>query len=68
MATINRKQYPQLDMLLWDNADEMISEQEAFGAYEKRWPYVDENTLTNHEKELIDRLTKQLGNGLFLSA
>jgi len=63
---INRKNYPELDTILWDIQTEAISPELAFQMYEKRWCYIDQNRLIKEEQLLIDNLIKVIGHGLFL--
>ncbi len=65
---INRKEYPELDLILWDYAGEEIDASEAFSRYERRWRYVDQNRLSAKERAFIARLTDEYGNGVFFSA
>jgi hypothetical protein len=65
---IDRKDYPELDLILWDRADRLIEPQDAFFKYEQRWRYVDQHHLTPQESHLIEHLTQAYGNGLFLTA
>ncbi len=65
---LDRTQFPELDLILWDCAARCVSHQVAFSAYERRWKYVDANNLTRHEQALLDFLIQSVGNGLFLAA
>ena len=65
---IDRTLYPELDLLLWDNAERFIKPKEAFHTYEQRWRFVEQNKLTPQEINLIKHLTDDIGNGLFLAA
>lgn len=67
-TNIDRQLYPELNLILWDTANRYVTEQHAFQAYETRWKHVDENNLNNLEKELIAKLIKNIGKGLFLAA
>lgn len=68
LQPIDRKSYPELDLILWDRAETFIPAADAFSAYEKRWRYVNQENLIPAERILIDELTRVLGNGLFLAA
>ena len=68
MDKIDRNNYPQLDLILWDRADRFITARDAFAAYERRWPHIDQAQLLPAERQLIKRLTTEYGNGMFLSA
>ncbi|MFY9180549.1 MAG: hypothetical protein WAO12_12360 [Venatoribacter sp.] len=67
-AQIDRQQYPELNLILWDTTQRYLSEERAFNTYETRWKYVDETKLCEAEKALIARLIKEIGKGLFLVA
>ena len=57
--------YPQLRLLAWHRRDaEDIDEQEAFALYEARWRFVDEEALTDKERELIRLLAQRWGAGV----
>ena len=68
VGNINRSHYPALNQILWDMHQKFISPQLAFATYEKRWAYIDEQKLLDKEKQLIERLTKNIGNGFFMPA
>jgi len=63
---IDRHKYPELNLILWDTASRFIEPKFAFKMYEKRWNYIHKDKLTPTEKELIQKLTQDHGNGLFL--
>lgn len=65
---IDRKDFPELDLILWDRADRFIAACDAFLKYEQRWRYVDQLRLTAAERQLITDLAENFGNGLFLVA
>ena len=65
---IDRKNYPELDLLLWDYVPQLVTRERAFMTYEHKWEYVDKAKLTDREKKLIDLLTKEYGKGIFLAA
>lgn len=67
MEIINRRNFPELDNILWDVHNDTIDAKNAFEIYERRWQYVDAERLTEEERELIRVLTQKFGNGLFLS-
>ena len=57
--------YPQLQLIAWNRRqDDLIEEDEALALYERNWGYVDPAALTDKEKQLIDRLVIQYGNGV----
>lgn len=65
---INRKEYPELNIILWDMADTYINPKTAFRAYENKWRHVDEKNLTVKENNLIAELTNTVGQGYMLVA
>tara|TARA_Y100001949_G_C15902778_1_gene293341 strand:- start:48 stop:257 length:210 start_codon:yes stop_codon:yes gene_type:complete len=65
---IDRTLYPELDLLLWDRAERYITPKEAFATYEKRWRYLNSETITDREQALIAQLTNTIGHGHFLVA
>ena len=68
MQAINRADYKELDLLLWDIRSQFIEPKIAFELYEKRWGYVNQEELSQEERRLIESLTKQFGNGYFMPA
>jgi len=68
MGNINRSHYPALNHLLWDMQQKFVSPQLAFATYEKRWAYLDEQKLLNKERQLIEKLKKDIGHGVFMPA
>lgn len=65
---IQRKNYPELNLILWDRVDTSLPAQDAFKYYERRWRYIDERQLTDKERDLIKDLALKYGNGLLLTA
>ncbi len=65
---VDRTKYPELDLILWDYRGRFISAKEAFHKYETRWKFVSEADLTLEENTLINTLTHEYGNGMFMSA
>lgn len=65
---IDREQYPELDLIMWDRADRYVTPQDALHLYETRWRFVDKERLCNKEKTLIRKLTDDHGHGVMLSA
>ncbi|WP_080437389.1 hypothetical protein [Burkholderia ubonensis] len=56
--------YPQLRFIAWNRpGDQVISEEEAFALYERNWRYVEVDKLEPGERDLIDRLTHEIGHG-----
>ena len=59
-------EYPQLKLIAWNRQDgDLIEEDEALALYERNWHYVDQAHLTDKEQQLINRLVKEFGNGIF---
>lgn len=57
--------YPQLRLLAWHRRlDDSIDEEEAFALYEAHWRFVDEESLQEQERALIQYLTRRYGHGL----
>jgi hypothetical protein len=57
--------FPQLKLIAWNrHAEDELEEAEAFTLYETRWRFIDQDTLTERERELIRRLTMTFGAGL----
>lgn len=65
---INRHEYPELDAILWDRADEHIDPEVAFHLYEERWRFLAQDRLLDKERALIADLAKTYGNGHMLVA
>ncbi len=64
MIKINN--YPQLKLIAWNYHLKYINEKDALDLYERNWRFVDEKTLTVTEKNLIDQLAHDYGNGVLL--
>lgn len=57
--------YPQLRLLAWNRpGQEHIPERQALALYERNWDHVDRDRLSAQEKNLIQRLVEQYGNGV----
>ena len=65
---INRNNYPELNYLLWDYTQQMVTPAQAFDTYEHRWAHIDKNRLTEEEQALIEQLTRDEGNNILLVA
>ncbi|MCP4526743.1 MAG: hypothetical protein GY833_12675 [Aestuariibacter sp.] len=65
---IDRKLYPQLDSLLWDQHGRYIRPDHAIQMYETRWRYVDHPKITPSEQALINDLTTRYCGGVFMPA
>lgn len=66
---VRLNQYPQLRALAWNRPDDAVVDGEtALALYERNWRFVDENAITDRERNLVRRLVKLHGNGHFLAA
>ncbi|MBQ69646.1 hypothetical protein CL689_06265 [Candidatus Saccharibacteria bacterium] len=64
--TISLENYPQLKLIAWNRREgDSLSESEALSLYERNWSYVDQNSLSDHERAFIEHLVKTVGNGVF---
>jgi len=64
-TTLKIGQYPQLALIAWSRRpDDEITAEEAFGLYESNWRFVDQDGLGQEERDLIQSLMKNYGNGL----
>ena len=62
---VHLNDFPQLKLIAWNRrAEAELEEAEAFALYEARWRFIDQDTLTERERELIKRLTMTFGAGL----
>ena len=63
-ARICLKDYPQLNQLAWQaHGAETLSPIEAWDIYERNWRHMDEQALTEHERQLIDALRLAFAGG-----
>ncbi|MDL0434116.1 hypothetical protein QPM17_23580 [Marinobacter sp. TBZ242] len=65
---IDRRKYPELDLILWDRAETFVAPDVAFRLYEERWRFVDHERLEDDERQLILELKKTHGHGHMLVA
>ena len=65
---IDRKRYPELDLIMWDRANRYVDPETALYLYETRWRFINPNCLATPEKALLDWLVKEYGQGVLLSA
>ena len=65
---IDRKRYPELDLIMWDRANRFVAPETALYLYETRWRFINPNQLGRSEKALLDWLVKEYGQGVLLSA
>lgn len=61
---IQIEKYPQLRLIAWNRPTGEVSEQEAFAIYERNWRFIDAGSLTEEERQLIERLKADYGNGV----
>ncbi|EOY1433955.1 TPA: hypothetical protein ACMVL8_004386 [Yersinia enterocolitica] len=65
MMTIRIRDYPQLKAAAWFIADDAeFTDEETLAFYERNWKYIDVDRLEPHEQALIDRLIREVGNGI----
>lgn len=65
---IDRTQYDQLNHILWDTRKVQLPPEQVLAYYEERWPFVDQDQLSDKERGLIQELTRTVGKGCFLPA
>lgn len=68
MGDITRSKYPELDRVLWDFHNQKIPAKLAFEMYERRWGFIDDQRMDQKERNLLQQLTDEYGNGVFLAA
>lgn len=68
LKLIDREQYPELDLIMWDLAGRFVTPERALHLYETRWRFLDQQRLTPPEKVLIERLAQAYGHGVMLTA
>lgn len=57
--------YPELRLICWHcDPAKPITEEVAFGLYERNWRYIDHSRLSAGEQALINRLKDKFGNGV----
>ena len=56
--------FPQLRDLAWNRSDELIGAKEAFALYERNWRFIDAAQLDTKERDLLERLKLEFGNGV----
>lgn len=57
---------PALRAALWDRHDTVLTAQALLHLYEERWSYIDPARMSAPERALLDRLVRDVGNGVFL--
>jgi len=68
LDVIDRKAYPFLDRIMWDNKKQKLTLEEAFYFCETRYGYYVENQLSKKENKLLNTLIAKVGRGIFLHA
>jgi hypothetical protein len=63
-VVIRLADYPALQDIAWNRAEDFIPAREAFGLYERNWRFVDRGRLDEREHALIRRLADQYGAGV----
>lgn len=59
--------YPQLNQLAWHvTGTDEVTPKDALGIYENNWRHIDTSALQVKERELINRLARELGGGRLL--
>ena len=62
---VNINQYPQLKLIAGHLPQvTQLGEQEVFTLHERNWRFIDEQTLTETEKQFIQMLAEEYGRGL----
>ena len=61
---VDARHFPNLQLLMWNRADFLLTDRDAFGLYERNWRFVDRKRLTRQELALIRRLAAKYGNGV----
>ena len=57
--------FPQLKLIAWNRIEnDFIDDEEALALYERNWRFVEQDKLLEKERDLIDRLVTQYGNGV----
>ncbi len=57
-------EYPQLKLIAWHlTAMSSVEEEEAFSLYEHNWRFIDQQQLTDRERQLIEYLKQNYGRG-----
>jgi transcriptional regulator with XRE-family HTH domain len=66
-ARIRLSDYPQLQRLAWQTGSATeLTAAEALNLYERNWRHLDPATLDAAERDLVDQLVQQVGNGRLL--
>ena len=64
---LSLEDYESLRLLAWNRSGRFVTRAEAFALYERNWRHVDSGALSADEKALIEELTREYGNGVFLA-
>lgn len=60
---VDLRRYPALRELAWNRADRWVPAPEALALYERNWRHVDQQSLVDDERALIERLARTFGKG-----
>ena len=65
--SIRLADYPMLREVAWSTDHEAeLTPREAFALYERNWRHIDREAMSRHERDLVQRLTRTVGNGVLL--
>ena len=56
--------YENLRLIAWNRAGRFMTRAEAFQLYECNWRHVDRNGMDAKERDLIEQLAREFGNGV----
>ncbi|MCC6196308.1 MAG: hypothetical protein IT518_17785 [Burkholderiales bacterium] len=65
LEAIEVSAWPQLQLLCWGRHDQWVSGADALAIYERNWRFVQPETLTAEETDLIRGLAERHGGGVF---
>jgi hypothetical protein len=63
-AIVDAREYPNPQLLMWNRADRLLTDRDAFSLYERNWRFVDRKHLGREELALVRRLAAKYGNGV----
>lgn len=61
---VDSRSFPALHALCWNRRQPYLIRKDAFALYERNWRHVDRDGLTDAERDLIDDLAREFGQGL----
>ena len=56
--------FPSLKLLCWNRHTRLLTRKEAFDLYERNWRHVDANAMTELERQLVNELKNEYGQGV----